>query len=328
MKKEEMLEALERIRLTKGRVIVAGDVIYDVFTVGYPERESSEQKGVPVIKVTGRTKMPGGAGNVAANIVALGGQALLISAVGIGDTSRELTQLLKDKHILTEGLIHDQSRWTTRKERVLNGNQQMFCLAFETKDPVGGWVIEKAIETIETDPSSIVVLSDYGRGMMSEALIRRAITARPDKRIITDVHVREGFDANCLKGAFLIKPNRTEAAALAGTGQPNGHDQAEEIARKLVDRFEANILLTRDHEGMTLATSTGEIEHFPALEKEAVCVSGAGDTAVAAIALGLASDLSLREAVYLGCIAAAVAVKKPGTATVSPEEMKRVIETL
>jgi len=327
MNKIELLHLVNKIASTKGAVTVIGDVILDVFTTGYRERISSEAP-VPIIHVTEQQKMLGGAGNVAANVATLGGLVKLISVIGSGHSGRELIELLENLGISTSGLVIDQKRLTTKKERLLSGDEQIVCMATETREQIAPWVVQKISETIEANGSSTLVITDYDRGMITEELVRRVIEAavKQNKKIIADLHVRNGFDVSCYGGAYLLTPNRHEAAKLINSSPINGDNETQEVATKLVKLYNTNVLVTRDQEGMTLVTREGQVIHIPVVEPKALCVSGAGDTVVGTIALALASGVELIDAVRLSAYAAAVVVNKPGTATVSLAELKTAIE--
>jgi D-beta-D-heptose 7-phosphate kinase/D-beta-D-heptose 1-phosphate adenosyltransferase len=324
-----LLNLAKQIETSRGEVTTIGDVIFDAFTFGSNERTSSEAP-VPVIQTTRKETMPGGAGNVAANIAALGGKSKLIGVIGMDTTGIELRELLRKHEIDTDSMVIDPQRPTTKKERFLDGDTQLLCVARESREVVAPWVIEKVINTLMGNGYSIVVITDYNRGMVSPELIRRTIEicSQQGKKVIVDVHIKDNFDITCLQGAYLITPNRKEAATLLGKAIPDDHQSAELIARHMAEQIGTNVLLTRDNEGMTLVTTDGAVNHIPALEQNAICVSGAGDTVVGTISLALASNIELIDAVKLSAYTAAVVVGKIGTATVTMHELTRVIESL
>jgi len=320
---------VKHIAATKTRIIVVGDVILDVFTTGDKERMSSEAP-VPVVRVNDRKYLPGGAGNVAANIAVLGGETKLVSVIGAGYSGSRLQDLLKSYQINIEGLVIDLTRRTSRKERILIGTEQIVCVADETRNPVDHWVIEKVAETLESNGSDIIILSDYNRGMINEILVSRVIEIgnRQNKRVLADVHIREGFDISSLKGVYLFTPNRFEAAHLVDIPVTEIGSRRREVATKLVDMMNINVLLTIDGDGMVLALTDGKVKEFPAIELNPVCVSGAGDTVVGTIAVSLAAGIDIVDAVMLSSLAAAVAVKKPATSTVSLDELKKYLTNM
>lgn len=311
----------------RAQVTVVGDVILDIFSNTAHERMSSEAQ-VPIVKLLHDDRAPGGAGNVASNIAALGGHPQLISVMGSGFGGTRLRELLEKNHVNTDGIIIDQCRRTTTKTRILVDGQQVLCLARETRDPIKPWVIERILECLRASKDTVVIISDYNRGMISENLIERIIREGKERnqQVICDVHPRDGFKLLSQRGAFLITPNRIEAARMADlTTLADDDRSAETVSRTLAHLYESNVLLTRDHQGMTLCTSEGLIEHIPAKEANPLSVSGAGDTVVGTIALALASGIDLSQAAKLASYAAAVVVGKPGTSSVSSAELADMI---
>lgn len=324
---KELLQLVDAMSGANALVTVIGDVIMDIFTSTCHERMSSEAP-VPILRLVHNDRMPGGAGNVAVNVASLGGHPQLISVIGSGPHGTRLRELLEDRGVSTSGIIIDQRRITTTKTRLLVDGKQFACLARETRDPINPWVIERILESLQSVGNSVVVISDYNRGMISETLIRRIIEegGRRNQQVICDVHPRDGFDLLSQKGAFLITPNRMEAAYMADfPSLANDDRSAATVSRTLAQIYESNVLLTRDSQGMTLCTKRGDVTHFPAIESNPISVSGAGDTVVATVSLALAAGIALVQAIELASYAAAVVVGKPGTSAVSSDELTGAI---
>lgn len=325
---------------TNRQVVILGDVILDKFSTVQDERPSSEHEGRNLV-VTDKTRMhPGGAGNTALNIVSLGGSAQLVSVVGIGGSSRELQELLRDLGIDTTGLIYDQSRQTSCKQRFVfpDGRYATDVINWESVDgqgryqPITAATEHRAIEQLRAFPGRTVVISDYHRGFITPGLLQQTVELchSEGRRLIYDIRPRtEEFDFSGMTGAFLITPNRCEAQQLLGRKEPitNGQD-SEEACRQLAARFNTNVLLTRDGQGMTLyERDRDRVVSFPAYsDEQVVCVSGAGDTVVATTALAIEMGAPLCEAVEMAAHAAAISISKPGTATVEIDELRRSVE--
>lgn len=318
-------------RLAEQELTVVGDVILDWFTTVRRERPSSEHEGY-IWKEVSRDLIPGGAGNTARNAAALGGKVTLIGVVGLGHSAEELRKSLNAIGVGDHGLITDGERDTTVKQRFVNvatGEYAMDVFARETTVPIPESSEFRALETLASTQRGPVVVSDYHRGMITPTLVRRIVEFCRDngRPLIYDIRPREEFDWSCLSEAFLITPNRREAARLLGERETTNGADSVDACRKLSLMFNTNVLLTRDAQGMTLyIRDSGESFEFPAVATNVRCVSGAGDTVVATIALAISAGIPLPQAVALATHAAGVSVGKNGTAIVEPHELAASIE--
>lgn len=301
------------------RVIVLGDVMLDTFVYGHCTRISPEAP-IPVIRIERQDEMLGGAGNVARNIAALGGEAVLIGLVGDDAAGVTLRARIAQEPGIKADLVND-GRPTTRKIRYVASQQQMLRADYEevhSADPAA----LLATFTRQIDAADAVVLSDYAKGVLTPALLSELIAqARAaGKPVVADP---KSADVARYNGVTLMTPNASEATAAAGIACDGDDADVTLAAKRLLARMpqSAALLITRGSLGMTLAERDCEPRHLPALAREVFDVSGAGDTVVATLALGLAGGLSTAQATDLANVAAGMAVGKPGTAVVTADEL-------
>jgi D-beta-D-heptose 7-phosphate kinase/D-beta-D-heptose 1-phosphate adenosyltransferase len=303
-------------KFSDAKVLVIGDVMLDRFWHGAATRISPEAP-VPVVKVAGIDDRPGGAGNVAINLAALGVETTLSGLVGDDEHAKQLRSVVEAKGV----------RWsvmpcpadTIVKLRVLSRNQQLIRMDFEA--PLDDYADESFLQYASNliAEHDVVLLSDYAKGTLTniEALISAC------RALNTPVLVDpKGTDFSRYAGATLITPNLSEFEAVVGACHQD--DAAISTrARDLCDQhgFDA-VLVTRSERGMTLQSKVGEPLHLPALAREVFDVTGAGDTVISAMAAGLASQDSLENSTRLANAAAGLVVGKVGTATVTREELE------
>ncbi len=308
-------------RLASCKVAIVGDVMLDAYLHGGVTRISPEAP-VPVIKWNSEKAVAGGAGNVAANIASLGASVVLVGVCG-ADTDREqlLALLRAAGKIDVDGVIADRSRRTTKKIRVVGQAQQMLRIDQEDdrplEDDIERALIAKAIKAI--DAADIVIMSDYGKGVLGDRVIATCVARAREvgKTLIVDPKRRELAD---YRGATILTPNRAELTLA--TGMPCETDeQAEAAARRVRETTGADVLLTRSEKGMSFFPAQGDAIHLPTMAKSVFDVSGAGDTVVALIAVGLAAGLPMIEAMKIANHAAGVVVSRFGTATLTLEEL-------
>jgi D-beta-D-heptose 7-phosphate kinase/D-beta-D-heptose 1-phosphate adenosyltransferase len=305
--------------LTKARVAVIGDVMIDEYLSGRVDRISPEAP-VPVVRGVELRATAGGAANVAANIAALGAQATLVGVVGPGGAA-EVEALLAPKGRALCRLVEDPGRRTIRKMRVISNRQQIVRLDYEDahalSPQIEAAVVAAAREAVAD--ADVVVLSDYGKGLFSDAALAAIIAAaKAAGRFVIVDPKRPDFSA--YRGADLVTPNRGELARAAGL--PVGTDaEAEAAARVATAQFGGALLLTRSEQGMSYFPPVGPPIHAPTAAREVFDVSGAGDTVAATLAVALAAGLPVADALALANAAAGVVVAKAGTATLSLSEL-------
>jgi D-beta-D-heptose 7-phosphate kinase / D-beta-D-heptose 1-phosphate adenosyltransferase len=303
------------------RVLVIGDVMLDRFVYGSVERISPEAP-IPVIHVDRQADMPGGAANVARNVAAMGARAVLLGVVGEDTHASDLRIQVAASPEITAELIVDASRPTTVKTRYVAEGQQVMRADRESRSELAADVEQRLLKAFigALDGVSVVLLSDYAKGVLSDSVTRAAIDTalKAGKIVIVDPKTR---DFAKYRGATVIKPNRAELQVACG--QPCAtHDQVVAGARLvLAQGICGTLVVTRGKDGMSVIGSDDTTVHLPTAARQVFDVSGAGDTAMAALALGLAAGGQIVDAAALANIAAGLAVGKRGTATVSTGEM-------
>ncbi len=300
--------------LGSARVLCVGDVMLDRFVTGAVERISPEAP-IPVLVIGRETAMLGGAGNVVCNLVALGGAVRFVAVIGEDAEGREIRTLIKDLETVAPALIEEAGRATTIKTRFLAGNQQILRTDRETTDPLPGPIREKIRKTAIDGLRhvNVVVLSDYGKGMLEETLCQALIGAARKTQSPVIVDPKGGNYAR-YRGADLITPNLKELAAASH--METGTDDAVVAAcRTLIEAHDLGaVLATRSRDGMTLVRAGGGVVHLDAETREVFDVSGAGDTVVATLAAALSAGADLEDAAALATVAAGIVVGKVGTA--------------
>jgi rfaE bifunctional protein kinase chain/domain len=320
--RDRLVQLLDRMRTR--RVVVVGDVMLDRYLIGDTTRLSPEAP-VPVITVRESRSALGGAANVAANVAAIGAACRLVGAVGDDNHAASIRAELAASQLEDRHLVPISGRPTTTKTRVLARNQQVVRIDEEIESPVEGPEQERLIASAlaAIADADALVLEDYNKGTLTEALIAAVIAAAARRGIpvVVDPKFRNFF---AYRGATVFKPNRRELeAALGATLDLSGQNALQEALGKLaVD----NLLLTLGADGMVLVTSDHAITHIASLAREVFDVSGAGDTVTAWMATALAAGASVREGAHLANYAAGLEVGKSGVATVSPAEVLAIHE--
>ncbi|RAK52067.1 D-glycero-beta-D-manno-heptose 1-phosphate adenylyltransferase [Phenylobacterium deserti] len=317
------LNALQHILgLVPGRrVACVGDLMVDRFVYGDVTRVSPEAP-IPVLARSRELQMLGAAGNVARNVAALGGSVALVGLIGGDAEGKEALRLVGEEPGVEGYLVTDTQRPTTLKTRFVSGGQQLLRVDTEMSRPVGGDVEQRLVRTIldAAQGAGTILLSDYGKGVVTEAVIaacRQAAEAAGAK-LVVDSKARSFGRYGAVD---LIKPNAAELANA--TDMPTSTDPEIEAAlARAMELWQAKaILVTRAAKGMSLAVRGEAVRHFPTAPVEVFDVSGAGDTTLAALGLALAAEADFESAIGFSQLAAHVAVGKVGTATVSPEEL-------
>ena len=280
---------------------------------------------MPVLRGGDAVRMLGGAGNVAANVASLGGQARLVAVVGCDAEAGEVRAAAAAEGLATGALVEDAARPTSIKTRLVAQRQQILRLDAESTAPLTGSA-SAALEAAFTDAlagAQLVVLSDYGKGVLTgggaERLIARARAARLP--VLIDP---KGSDYARYAGADFVTPNLKELREAAGAPVETDAD-LEAAARRLITAhgFKA-VVATRSEKGVSVVTAASAL-HIPAEAQEVYDVSGAGDTVMAALALALAAGASLEDAAALANVAAGVAVSRLGTAHVTAGELAEAL---
>ncbi len=304
------------------RVLAVGDLMLDRFVYGAVDRISPEAP-VPVLRIERESVMLGGVGNVARNLRALGATVCLVALMGRDQESRDIKGLLRDDVEIESHLIEDDARPTTIKTRYIAGSQQMMRADRERIVPVSGSLQDEIVERAIADlaQAKAMVLSDYGKGVLTEPVLRRLIDAAAERGVPVIVDPK-GSDYARYAGATLVTPNRRELAEATGR-TVEGDAGIVETAAALIEASGVNgVLVTRSQDGMTLVRGGGaEPLHLSATAREVYDVSGAGDTVVATLAAALGAGIAVEDACRLANVAAGIVVAKMGTATAAANEM-------
>jgi rfaE bifunctional protein kinase chain/domain len=309
----------------KTTLLVVGDIMIDEFIWGTVTRISPEAP-VPVVAVNRENLLLGGAANVVHNVHSLGGRVLLAGLIGDDRMGEKIKKLLAEQKIDKEGLVVQTGRPTTVKTRVIAHSQQVVRFDRESREPISTQSQENLLRYLDKkwDQADGIIVSDYGKGLISPALMEFIMQRkkRDGKLVAVDPKMN---NFNLYGGATIVTPNRREAEAAAGK-EINDEASLMEVGRVLLERFACQaILITRGEEGMVLFEREGDVINVPTVAKEVYDVTGAGDTVISALTLALASGNDFPEAAVVANYAAGIVVGKVGTATVTPEELKKAI---
>jgi D-beta-D-heptose 7-phosphate kinase/D-beta-D-heptose 1-phosphate adenosyltransferase len=311
-------------RFGEARVLVLGDVMLDRYVSGSASRLSPEAP-IPVLRPTARRATLGGAANVALNVAALGGQVALVGVIGDDAEGEELARLLESSGIVPH-LVTAAGRPTTAKTRFMVGNHQLLRLDEETAaaidDPTADRVVQRFSDALRA--ANVVVLSDYAKGVLSD-LVLRGVLARCQPSGCTVIADPKRMDFASYRGATVLTPNEYEVRQATRIEAEDDSDADRAGRRALDDTGCAAVLVTRSAKGLTLVRHDEPPMHLPTRAREVADVSGAGDTLVATLAVALGAGAALPEAAMLANITAGIAVGKPGTATVSRNELLGVL---
>ena len=301
-------------------ILVAGDLMLDRYWSGETSRISPEAP-VPVVRVTSSDERPGGAGNVALNIAALGAKSAVLGVVGEDSDGQVLQQQLEAHPGLSCDLERVDDYPTVTKLRVLSRHQQLIRLDFEeslfrSELPSLAAAFERNLEQ-----SDVVILSDYGKGALSDSRELIAQARAAGKPVLVDPKQR---DFSHYHGATLVTPNRSEFEAVVGPCQSDA-DFVTKGERLMVQHDLAALLITRSEQGMTLLQRGEAPLHIPALARDVFDVTGAGDTVIATFAVALGAGVEMVRAARLANVAAGIVVGKLGAETVSVPELRRAL---
>lgn len=304
-------------------VAVIGDVMLDEFVHGDVTRISPEAP-VPVIELKQRERVPGGAANAAANVVALGGRATLLGVIGDDQAGGQLIDAITARGIDATHLSVDGTRPTTHKTRIIARTQQIVRIDAESRDALSPEVERALIHSVEATLANAdaCVLSDYAKGVITDTVAAAAIAAakKNDIPVVVDP---KGRSFRKYAGATVVTPNTSELeAATRKTAQTD--EEVIAAGRELLAELGgAALLVTRGAHGMTLLEPNAEPFHVPTAARTVYDVTGAGDTVVGALTLALCTRARVRDVLEIASKAAGIVVGKAGTATVTPDELLR-----
>lgn len=323
---ERRLLARLLAKFPERRILVIGDLMLDQFIRGSVHRISPEAP-VPVVRVASETFVPGGAGNVAHNLAALGAQVELMGVVGDDAAGRHLAGELATQRIDPASVIVDSGRVTSQKCRVIAEHQQVVRYDRETSGPVGpraeGRLLGELPRALKRAHG--VILSDYGKGVLSPQILQAAISGARQLGlpIIVDPKV-ENFRR--YKRVTCLTPNTLEAWTGMGKVPQPGEAPLVELGRSILKTLHCeSLLITRGGEGMSLFSAHGGPVHIPTQAKEVFDVTGAGDTVISVLTLARACGADSRLSAVLANCAAGIVVAKLGTAVATAEELREAL---
>jgi D-beta-D-heptose 7-phosphate kinase/D-beta-D-heptose 1-phosphate adenosyltransferase len=302
-------------------LLVVGDLMLDEYLWGEVDRISPEAP-VQVVSIKNEDYAMGGAGNVVNNIVALGAKVTAAGVIGTGRNGQILLDKFKDLGVDTAGIVQEPGMPTTQKTRIIASHQHVLRIDRETDKTISDSTIDKITRFIEDKIADVdvVLISDYGKGLITETLLSRLISAAQKHKKIT-IADPKGLDFSKYSGVSLLTPNKKEAALASGveivdesTLFKSGHKILQTVG---LDK----LLITCGKDGMVLFGQNREPYKVKAKTRQVYDVSGAGDTVLSVFGLAIASGASFKNAMSIANTAAGIVVGKVGTATISRQEL-------
>jgi D-beta-D-heptose 7-phosphate kinase / D-beta-D-heptose 1-phosphate adenosyltransferase len=318
-------------KFSKCRVLVVGDLMLDEYRRGHVERISPEAP-VPILNIVARDATLGGAGNVVKNLRSLNVGVTVAGILGEDDTAEQILKGLTALGVSGSGVVRDASRISTRKMRFVSVEHglQVFRADEETAEEASGEVEERLIRQVREKAASaqVILCSDYLKGVLTARVLRAVVEAGRERKVPVIVAPKDK-DARKYEGASILMPNLRELSRLVGT-PVDGDAWLTSSAGNLVGRLGLEALLvTRGSEGMALFESGESRLHrvdIPTVARKIYDVTGAGDTALAAFAAGIAAGATRMTAAHLANISAGLVVGKRGTAIVTTDEILEYLE--
>jgi len=312
-------------RFNGKKILIIGDLILDEFIWGKVSRISPEAP-VPVVWVKDESFMPGGAANVANNIIALGAEAYVAGVIGNDDHGSILKDELAKKGIYVEGVIADSLRPTTLKTRVIAHHQQVVRIDREKVHEIDDKTKDRLVEYVKDKLGMVdaLLIEDYGKGLITPKLLKPIISYAKKKKVIIAVDPKEDH-ISYYKGVTVITPNHHEASKVTGI-KVNGKDSLKQIGDKLLKKLKVNVaLVTLGEDGMAVFEHEKKPNMIPTIAQEVYDVSGAGDTVISSYTLSLAAGASPIQAAHIANYAAGIVVGKIGISVIEHDELiKRI----
>lgn len=312
--------------LGKNSIIILGDVMMDRYLWGEVNRISPEAP-VPVVEVREETLLLGGAANVAMNIRKLGDQPYLIGVIGNDLKSETFNILLGDNGIRSDSIIIDMDRPTTVKTRIIANNQQVVRADHESSHEIDPEIEEQIFAMVEAriDDAKGLIISDYGKGVITKSLLKKVISLCREKGVFVAVDPKD-VNFKSYKQVSVITPNHHEAGFAYGKRIRNV-DDLKEVGWGLLKILDAgSILITRGSEGMALFEKGDRLTFWPAVAQKVYDVTGAGDTVISTFVSAAAAGATLPEAAFISNQAAGMVVAELGTAQVEKDRLFKLIK--
>lgn len=328
--RQELIQTISRFKNKK--VLIIGDVGLDEYVMGEVRRISPEAP-VPVLEVNEEDKRLGLAANVAQNVSSLGGIPLLVGVVGHDAGGTTLQEICQRSRVSWDHMVYSERRPTTRKTRIMTGPHHIVRVDYEMRNYLSAETEAKVLKRIQDLIAStdVVILQDYAKGVISENLVKETvkICKAHHKRLLVDPS--RSNPAEFYAGVDLIKPNYVEAVAISGLKFDElreNPDKVLEVGRALQKKIGAKeVVLTRGKDGMTIF-SGDVVNEVPTFARKVFDVTGAGDTVIAALSLGVAAGLPLVQSCTLANFAAGVVVGKVGCVPCEIPELQEYIHSV
>jgi len=324
MRHIELLKFVSSFR--EQAILVVGDVMIDRFIWGKIKRISPEAP-VPIVEIAEETESLGGAANVANNITNLGGKAFIVSVIGEDTAGSSLIKMLLKEGVNSDYLVYNSQRPTILKARIIAANQQVLRMDKEKKGFFDYETESKVIGNIEKLITKVnaVVISDYGKGVVSPKILRKTIYLAKKHEICITVDPKI-YNFKKYKKVTIVTPNENEAIEGMNAKNVKTDEDMAMLGTRILETLNSDaVLITRSEKGMMLIQSKGRITNIPTRAKEVFDVTGAGDTVISAMTLALAAKADLINSAEIANFAAGIVIGKLGTATVNQHELRRTI---
>lgn len=318
----------ERIdNFKKTNILVIGDIMLDQFIWGKVSRISPEAP-VPVVEVERETTLLGGAANVVNNLASLGGKVLLCGVVGDDSPGREIFSKLHELDVDISGIAIERDRPTSVKTRIIAHAQQVVRYDREKRISLKQETVNRIVDFIREKKKNLsgILVSDYGKGVVSRKFVDglRGVISDCNFPLTVDPNVK---NFTLYRDVTIITPNHNQAGQIAGLEIVSEEDLLR-AGKKLLNKKRCRaLLITRGKDGMTLFEQEGKVTHIKSVAREVYDVTGAGDTVIATLTLGIAAGLDMKSAAYLSNLAAGIVVGEVGTSSVRLDKLKELIAT-
>lgn len=313
-------------KMGSSRVVILGDIMLDEYLFGSVTRISPEAP-VPVVQIESTKILLGGAANVANNIRSLGDEPVLVGTVGEDEASVKLAQLLREKQISRDFLVNDESRQTTIKTRIIAHSQQVVRADRESQHELDQGTEARVLKRFQSVADGIhaVIISDYGKGVITRTLLEQVIDICVERDIFIAVDPKETHFFN-YRRVSVITPNHHEAGFAYGRRIHSEKDLLE-VGKGLLEKLQAKaLLITRGPQGMSLFSNESTPTHIPTFARQVYDVTGAGDTVIATYVAAVCAGASLTEAAIISNAAAGYAVGELGTATITKHQLQKELD--
>nr|WP_320192467.1 D-glycero-beta-D-manno-heptose-7-phosphate kinase [uncultured Desulfobacter sp.] len=309
------------------RVLVIGDLMLDEYLWGTVDRISPEAP-VPVVAVEKMSHTLGGAGNVINNLSAMGAKVFAMGAVGAGPAGRDVLKKLEALNVDVTGVISEPDRPTTRKTRIIAASQQMLRIDREVRYQISAHTLDKLTQIIAEyiGKMDLVIISDYDKGLVTRELVASIVDIAKKSGVMTLADPKS-MDFSKYMGVTVLTPNKKEAAIAAGIQVETPEEMDDAAAKIMAQAGLEKLLITCGKAGMVLYEIGKPAVTIESKARQVFDVSGAGDTVISFLGLGLASGATFKAAAGLANLAAGIVVAKVGTATASIDELKQCVMT-